>query len=204
MPKEGILYFSDSVAGLDSKMATFASEPWPKGEVQLFAFYERSLDSLNAQVGMSLGSNPDAFDGGLKDSIRPRVLLAVSGEYRQLTHNLADLEMSEKDWAAQIGAWSKQRVVAHLGDRSNRAIYWNGRLQNVFASFAEQHGLRNVANYSFKEFSWYLQGASFGEATCVEYVQEMMEESLGELQDPRLLREAYLIRGLASFAQGKR
>ena len=95
------------------------------------------------------------------------------------------------------------RMTGHLSDQSNVAIYWNARLENCYAIHAEKAGHANAVDYSFKEFSWYLQGRLNGDEDCAKRAQEMIEESKGQLEEPDLIRSAYSIRGLLSRAHGE-
>jgi hypothetical protein len=195
-----VIHYSDASAGMNSSMATVTVDNWVPGGVSAFAFVEKSIDGALAQVAIRMGADPELFNGGLESSLRPRLILLISDTYQSLTNNLEDMEMSEAEWAEQIEAWSKQQVTSHVRQQSSVAIYWNGRLENEFASIASQNGLPNHMEHFFKEFSWYLQGATFGDEDCAEYVSEMVAESNGELNELDLLRDAYLLRGLVNSA----
>jgi hypothetical protein len=193
--KEGTVYFSDGAAGADSSMATVWVDNWVSGGVTAYAFVEDSLDNEMVRIAISIGSEPEAFNGGLDTSFRPRVVLLICDAYSHLTEDLADFALTGKQWKEQLEAWTKQQVTAHIGDQSSVAIYWNGRLENCFGVFAAENDLGNALDYGFKEFSWYLQGSIYGDEDCSESVQVMIEESGGELQETDLLRDAYLLRG---------
>lgn len=200
MQKEGTVYFSDCSAGADSSMATVWADNWVSGGLTAYAFVEDSLDNEMVQLAISMGTEPDAFNGGLETSFRPRVVLLLCDAYSHLAENLVDIQLSKDGWKEQLEAWSKQQVTGHVGDQSSVAIYWNGRLENMFGLFALENNLGNEMDYSFKEFSWYLQGSIYGDADCAELVKVMTEESGGELQETDLLRNAYLLRGQVNKA----
>ena len=201
LTKDKTVYYSDSSAGLDSSMATVWTDNWVSGGITAFAFVENSADSSLAQLSISMGTDREKFNGGLESSIRPRIILLISDAYREMTNGLADFELTTNDWKEQITAWSDQQVTSHIGDQSEVAIYWNARLQNQFARRAEAIGGDNVPEYEFQEFSWFLQGATFGHQACAVAVQEMIEESNKELLEVELLRLAYVYRGLLSKAK---
>jgi hypothetical protein len=148
-----------------------------------------------------MGTEQENFNGGLEWSIRPRLVLLLSDAYKDMSKGLVDMEFSPEDWRDQTEAWSRQKVTSHLEDASEAAIYWNARLQNHFARRAESLGGDNVQEYEFQEFSWFLQGSTFGHKACASAVQEMIDESNQELLEPDLLRLAYLYRGLLERAR---
>ncbi len=198
--KEGTVYFSDASAGADSSMATVWVDNWVSGGVTAYAFVEDSLDNEMVQLAISMGTEPEAFNGGLETSFRPRVVLLLCDAYSHLSEDLVDFELSKKQWSEQLEAWSNQQVTAHIGDQSAVAIYWNGRLENCFGIFAMENDLGNHLDYGFKEFSWYLQGSIYGYEDCSESAQAMIEESGGQLEETDLLRDAYLLRGQVNKA----
>jgi hypothetical protein len=163
-------------------------------------FVEDSLENPTTQVAIRLGSNKSDFNGGLEGSIRPRVILLVSDGYRELSEGLSDLSYGPQEWKQQIEAWSKQTVKGNVGNQSLLLMYWNGQLENNFMSFASENNLDNTMDYAYKEFSWYLQGRTFGSEECSSLVDEMVTESNGELLETDLLRGAYLLRGLLTKA----
>jgi hypothetical protein len=195
------VYYSDLKAGLDSPLATLWTEDWVAGGISAFAFVEPSTDSTLAQLSIGMGSDVNQFNGGLEGSIRPRILLLVSDAYRDLTKDIVDIELSNLNWEDQLKAWGQQQVTSHFEDQSDVAIYWNGRLQNQFARRAGNDDGGDEAHFAFREFSWYLQGATFGHQACADAVQEMIEESDDELLEVDLLRGAYLFRGLLTKAK---
>ena len=93
------------------------------------------------------------------------------------------------------------KINQNVGQQSSAVMYWNGRLENIFATHALDNNLGNEMNYAFKEFSWYLQGSHFDDANCAELAKEMIDESGGELMEVDLLRDAYLFRGLVTKAK---
>lgn len=194
------IFISDSAAGTDSSMPTVWVNEWVPGGITAYAFVEDSVDNPTAQIAIELGTSPKNFNGGYEQSFRPRVVLLVSDAFKKMHSNLVDFQLSEDQWTQQITAWSKQQVLGHVSEQSNIAIYWNGRIENVFLSNALENNLENALDYGFKEFSWYLQGATFGDDDCTQYAKEMIEESGGELSDPELLGSAYRFRGLMSKA----
>jgi hypothetical protein len=196
-----IVYFSDTSAGVDSSMATLWVDNWVSGGITAFAFVEGSLESKTAQMAISMGTSPEIFNGGLDESLRPRVIILISDAYKNMSKDLTEFQLSEEFWSRQIKAWSKQSVIANVGQQSSEVMYWNGRLENVFATHALDNNLGNAMDYAFKEFSWYLQGAHFGDANCAQYAKEMIDESGGELMEVDLLRDAYLFRGLVTKAE---
>jgi hypothetical protein len=181
-------------------MATVWADNWVSGGVTAYAFVEDSIDNEMVRLAISMGSEPEAFNGGLETSFRPRVVILLCDAYSHLAEDLVDLELSDEQWAEQLEAWTKQQVTAHVGDQSPVAIYWNGRLENCFGVFAAENDLGNALDYGFKEFSWYLQGSIYGDEDCSESVQAMIEESGGQLQETDLLRDAYLLRGQVNKA----
>ncbi len=196
-----IVYISDASAGLDSSMATLWIDNWISGGITAFAFVESSLESKTAQMAISMGTSPESFNGGFEESFRPRVIILISDAYRNMSEDLTEFQLSEEFLSSQIKAWSKQSVFANVGQQSSAVMYWNGRLENVFATHALDNNLGNEMDYAFKEFSWYLQGAHFDDANCAQYAKEMIDESGGELTEVDLLREAYLFRGLVTKAE---
>jgi hypothetical protein len=197
---EGKVYYSDSSAGANSHMATVWTDNWVSGGLTAYAFVEDSLDNGLAKVALLMGAKPEAFNGGLESSFRPRVVLLLCDAYSHLGKDLVDLELTPDQWEAQLEAWSKQDVTAHFGDRSSVAIYWNARLENSFVAHSLENDLGTEMNYAFKEFSWYLQGSVHGDENCTKMVQEMIDESGGELNEKELLRTAYAIRGQVAKA----
>ncbi len=196
------VYFSDSSAGLDSSLATLWVDKWGSGSITAYAFVEDSIESPSAQVAISLGAPQTQFNGGLETSIRPRVILLISDGYKKLHKNLSDLRISKGDWEKQIKSWSNQQFISNLEPNSTIAQYWNGRLENIHCQIANAKGLDDdMIEHSFREFSWYLQGATFGDEDCKNYVDEMIRESNGELQEIDLLTKAYLYRGQPSQAR---
>ena len=200
LKNEGKVYFSDSSAGADSHMATVWTDNWVSGGVTVYAFVEDSLDNELVKVALEMGAKPEAFNGGLEESFRPRVVLLLCDAYRHLSKDLVELELTPDQWGAQFEAWSRQDVTAHLGDQSSVAIYWNGRLENNFAVYSLENDLGTEMDYAFKEFSWYLQGSVHGDEDCAKMAQEMIDESGGELNEKELLRTAYAIRGQVAKA----
>jgi hypothetical protein len=196
-----IVYISDASAGLDSSMATLWIDNWISGGITAFAFVESSLESKTAQMAISMGTSPESFNGGFEESFRPRVIILISDAYRNMSEELTEFQLSEEFLSSQIKAWSKQSVFANVGQQSSAVMYWNGRLENVFATHALDNNLGNEMDYAFKEFSWYLQGAHFDDANCAQYAKEMIDESGGELTEVDLLRDAYLFRGLVTKAE---
>jgi hypothetical protein len=195
LKNEGKIYFSDSSAGGNSHMATVWTDNWVSGGVTAYAFVEDSLDNDLVKVALEMGGKPEAFNGGLEESFRPRVVLLLCDAYSHLGKDLVDLELTPDQWEAQLEAWSRQDVTAHFGDQSSVAIYWNGVLENNFAVYSLEHDLGNHNDYLFKEFSWYLQGSVHGDEECTKMAQEMIDESGGELNEKELLRTAYMFRG---------
>jgi hypothetical protein len=181
-------------------MATVWTDNWVSGGVTAYAFVEDSLDNDLVKVALEMGGKPEAFNGGLEESFRPRVVLLLCDAYSHLGEDLVDLELSKEQWSEQLNAWSNQQVTAHVGDQSAVAIYWNARLENNFLAYALDNNLPNAMDYGFKEFSWYLQGSVHGDEECTKMAQEMIDESGGELNEKELLRTAYLIRGQAAKA----
>jgi hypothetical protein len=200
LSKERKVFYSDSSAGLDSSMPTVWTEKWVSGGLTVYACVENSTDSTLAQVSISLGEEKEKFNGGLESSFRPRAVLLISDAYKEMTKGLVDLELSKEEWKEQISAWSVQHVASHMQNQSDAAIYWNARIQNQYARRAETNGGVNVPEYEFQEFSWLLQGATYGHQACADAVKEMIEESEGELLEAELLRLAYSYRGLLSLA----
>jgi hypothetical protein len=200
LKNEGKIYFSDSSAGGNSHMATVWTDNWVSGGVTAYAFVEDSLDNDLVKVALEMGAKPEAFNGGLEESFRPRVVLLLCDAYSHLGKDLVDLELSEEQWSEQLSAWSNQQVTAHVGDQSAVAIYWNARLENNFLAYALDNDLPNAMDYGFKEFSWYLQGSVHGDDECTKMAQEMIDESDGELNEKELLRTAYAIRGQVAKA----
>jgi hypothetical protein len=196
-----IVYISDASAGLDSSMATLWVDDWISGGITVFAFIEDSLESESVQFAIRNGSSPDMFNGGLEESFRPRVILLISDAYKNMSNDLTETQLSEEFLSRQIKAWSMQLVNSNIAKNSSEVIYWNGRLENVFATHALNNNLGNQMMYAFKEFSWYLQGAHFDDADCAQLVKEMIDESGGELTEVDLLRDAYLFRGLVTKAE---
>ena len=196
-----IVYFSDASAGVDSSMATLWVDNWISGGITVFAFVEGSLESKTAQTAILMGTSPEFFNGGLDESFRPRVIVLISDAYKNMSKDLAEFQLSEELLSRQIKAWSKQSVYANVGQQSSAVMYWNGRLENIFATHALDNNLGNEMNYAFKEFSWYLQGSHFDDANCAELAKEMIDESGGELMEVDLLRDAYLFRGLVTKAK---
>lgn len=196
----GATLFSDGAAGIDSEYPTVCLEDWVSGGISIFMFVEDSLDNPTTQIAIRLGSSESDFNGGLEGSIRPRVVLLVSDGYRELSARLSDISYGTKEWKPQIIAWSKQTVKAHVGNQSLLMMYWNGQIENNFMVFADENGLDNTMDYAYKEFSWYLQGRTFGSQECSGLVDEMITESNGELLETDLLRGAYLMRGLFTKA----
>jgi hypothetical protein len=196
-----IVYISDASAGLDSSMATLWIDNWISGGITAFAFVESSLESKTAQMAISMGTSPESFNGGFEESFRPRVIILISDAYRNMSEDLTEFQLSEEFLSRQIKAWSKQSVFANVGQQSSAVMYWNGRLENVFATHDLDNNLGNEMDYAFNEFSWYLQGAHFDDANCAQYAKEMIDESGGELTEVDLLRDAYLFRGLVTKAE---
>lgn len=194
------IFFSDSSAGTNSSMPTVWVNNWVPGGVTAYAFVEGSTESPTAQLAIEMGANVEDFNGGLEKSIRPKVVLIVSDAFKKMHDGLAEIVFNEEQWRLQIDAWSKQQVTGHVSDQSSVAIYWNGRIENNFLSNALANELDTAMDYSFKEFSWYLQGATFGDDNCATVAQEMIDESGGELNDSDLLGTAYRFRGLMSKA----
>ena len=182
-------------------MATLWVDNWISGGITVFAFIEDSLESESVQFAIRNGSSPGMFNGGLEESFRPRVILLISDAYKNMSKDLTEFQLSEEFLSRQIKAWSKQLVNSNIAKNSSEVIYWNGRLENVFATHALNNNLGNQMMYAFKEFSWYLQGAHFDDANCAQYAKEMMDESGGELTEVDLLRDAYLFRGLVTKAE---
>ncbi len=196
-----IVYFSDASAGIDSSMATLWVNNWLSGGITAFAFVQGSLESEFAQFAIKNGASPEVLNGGLNESFRPRIILLISDAYKNMSKDLTDFQLSEQLLARQIKAWSKQLVASNVGQQSSEVIYWNGRLENVFATHALNNNLGTEMAYAFKEFSWYLQGAHFEDVNCAELAKEMIDESSGELAEVDLLRDAYLYRGLVTKAE---
>lgn len=201
LPKERTVYFTDNSSGVDSSLSTLWVNNWVSGSITAYVFIEDSTDSPSAQMAMSMGTSEDQFTGGLDTSFRPRVVLLISDGYKKLHKNLIDFELGNSQWTDQISAWSRQLVSSNVQPNSTIVQYWNGRLENVFANFSRANGLGDEMSYAFKEYSWYLQGASNGDLDCQKYVNEMIKESNGELEESDLLRDAYLLRGLVSKAE---
>lgn len=199
-PTAGATLFSDGAAGIDSEFPTFCLEDWVSGGISIFMFVEDSLENPTSQIAIRLGSNKSDFNGGLEGSIRPRVILLVSDGYRELSAKLSDLSYGSREWNSQIDAWSKQTVRGHVGNQSLLMMYWNGKIENNFMVYAAENDLENTMDYAYREFSWYLQGRTFGSEECSGLVDEMINESNGELLETDLLRGAYLMRGLFSKA----
>jgi hypothetical protein len=199
-PNAGTTLFSDGAAGIDSGFPTVCLENWVSGDISIFMFVEDSLENPTTQVAIQLGSSKNDFNGGLEGSIRPRVILLVSDGYRELSASLSDLIYGTKDWSQQIDAWSRQSVKGNVGNQSLLMMYWNGQLENNFMAFAAENDLENTMDYAYREFSWYLQGRTFGSQECSGLVDEMIAESKGELLESDLLRGAYLMRGLFTKA----
>lgn len=193
--ENGFIFASDSSAGMNSPMATVWSDNWVSGGVSVYALVESSLNSGNVQAALALGASPEDFTGGLEDSIRIRMIILISDAYKKLQNGLGDIQYDSKAWQDQIAAWQKQQVVGHVGSANEVAIIWNGRLENCFATFAQQNNLGTEMDYLFKEFTWYLQGSLFGSQECTQLRLQMVEESGGELNEKDLLKSAYTLRG---------
>lgn len=195
------VFFSDENAGIDSPMPTVWVEDWLDGDITAYAFVEPSTDSPSAKLAMEWGTSPEQYNGGLESSFRPRLVLLISDAYPNMANNLENLELTPNLEATQFEAWSKQVVAAHVNEQNSVAIYWNGRLENNFAVRDSEKGGDYVMDYLFREFSWYLQGATFGNEDCAKAAAEMAEESQGKLEQPEFLIDAYRIRGLFTMAQ---
>ena len=196
-----LLFCSDASGGKDSSMATVWSDNWVSGSATAYAFIEDSTKSANAQAAMALGAPETDFNGGLESSFRIKMVVLISDAYKKVQKGIDDLHFEHSDWKEQIIAWKNQQVIGHVGPANEVAIYWNGRLENCFGTYAAQNELGTEMDYAFKEFSWYLQGATFGIAACEELMNEMIEESDGELEETDLLKSAYAFRGLMEKAE---
>jgi len=196
-----LLFCSDASGGKDSSMATVWSDNWVSGSASAYAFVEDSKKSANAQAAIMLGAPKTDFNGGLESSLRIKMVVLISDAYKKVQKGVDDLQFDHEDWKDQIIAWKNQKVIGHVGSANEVAIYWNGRLENCFATYAAQNELGTEMDYAFKEFSWYLQGATFGIAACEELMTEMVEESDGELEETDLLKSAYAFRGLMEKAE---
>ena len=196
-----LLFCSDARGGKDSSMATVWSDNWVSGSVTAYAFIEDSIKSPYAAAAISFGAPETDFNGGLESSFRIKMVVLISDAYKQVQKGIDDLHFEYADWKEQIMAWNNQQVFGHVSPVNELAIYWNGRLENCFATYAAQNELDTEMGYHFKEFSWYLQGATFGIEACEELMTEMVEESNGELEETDLLKAAYLFRGLMEKAE---
>lgn len=200
------VFVSDASSGLDSSCATLWTKNWVPGRVRVYSFVEDSLESDMAQTAVALGSKKESFNGGLDTSVRPRAIVLISDKYPNLMKNLADLKFSPSEWESQIDAWSQQVVVSNVGEKSSLAFYWNGRRENeaMVEAMVQADRLEEARDHALREFSWYLQGSTFGDQDCRETAAAIIEESNGELNDPMLLRYAYHLRGLKSKASAVR
>jgi hypothetical protein len=199
-PSDGTLFYSDNEAGIDSAYATVTVKNWIPGRVSVYAFMEDSLESEASKNAVLLGGTIEDFNGGLEGSVRPRVILLLSDARQQLSHGLVSRTNLVPDWPSQISAWRRQLVFSHMNERGAEAIFWNGRLVNNYGSFASENDL-DTGPYVIGEFSWYLQGATFGVPKCSEYVDAMIEETGGELEETDILQYAYLERGMLTKAR---
>ena len=192
---------SDASAGSDSEYAVINTENWVSKRIRVVAFYEPSENSPHAQMAIRMGSKVENFTGGLENSIRPRILLAIADSYDFLLKDVVDMQLSESQWKAQVAAWKKQQCIGHVSPQSEFAIYWNARLENNFFAYSSDNNLAGEDEYLLRQYSWLLQGDSIGSQICTDEAEDMIKNSEGALAMPKYLRSALEMRGLFAAAK---
>jgi hypothetical protein len=174
--------------------------PFSEGHSYSIAlFFEPVLSSPTVQMALRLGQSPEEITGGFKQSLRPRVAIAIQSDRADELLALDPELSANHDWERQHDGWATMQVAGNIGSSNGTAVAYNNGL--LWRSFLERVGMGSTAPgvvvYLVEAMGWFVQAACEGDEDAKEQVRELNAHYDGKLIDPDFLGLAVTNRGFA-------
>ncbi len=194
---------SDAAAYLGSSYSE-VDQPFARGNFHVYLFMEPILNSSTVQFALERGADPEGYNRGHQDALRPRVALIVKDAVESKV--LRKINSGKVDWNEQATVWADTIVTANTFENSGQANLMNGLMWAAAANDQTEIFDENPANkdilylYSTRAFGYLLQsalcGSEMGLQLASEQVAALSDES--SLINDSFLKDCLLPRGVVA------
>lgn len=152
------------------------------GSFELLAFMENVEESSLFKRSLQQGVEKNLLNGGLNESVRPRVLLVVNTQWAATLMGSKQSAQTEINWEHQINAWKSMFVYCNLpGTENGKIAAFNNGI--VSLKYSEDLLVRSPEGmfYSLETVSWLLQAAFLGDGDAHHLAIEFINLNIPQL-----------------------